>query len=457
MKTALILTGGRGSKLWPYGLTRNKAALPIANVPILTRALRLLREAGIGKVVVAADYKADQIQALVVGEDHVHREMLSLPGTAPVVAKLWESLPDDELLVVYGDVLFSGDDVKILLKKFEAENTPAAVLVQSLNGEDPRNGWGAAVRENRVTDILGHPRDDVSHRLTGLFALRKTVLPAIQKTTTAPQAIQIGMMPPDEAELADSLGIFLRSGGEILAVETAGLFVDVDKPWHILEANEAVIREMAQALQTDAIHPTARVHESAILDGHVVLGPNSVIGPRVIVHGNLWLGENSVVTDGAILDGHVVVGDHATVQRYCQVGPLTTIGNRCFVGHGAEFEGVMFDNAYAYHYGEFWGVLGAYSDLGAATVCGNLRFDDAQTVHRVKGRREIPRTGANAAYVGDYCRTGVNAILMPGVKIGPYSLVGAGTLVQGDIPERTLIYAEQTQVKKAWGPERYGW
>ncbi len=457
MKTAVILAGGKGTKIWPYNLTRNKAALPIGNVSILTRALQKLRQAGIEKFVVVTDYKDDQIHALVADEPDVRVEKLSLPGTAPAVAKIWEGVAEEEILVVYGDVIFSAEDVKVLLKKFATEKSGAATLVQALGNEDSRNWWCAAVRENRVAEILGHPRDDVTHRLTGIYGLKKSVLPAIQKTTTTPQAIQIGMMPPEEAELAESLAVFLQSGGDILAVETEGIFVDVDKPWHILEANEAVIREMAGEIQADAIHPTARVDESAIIDGHVVLGPHSVIGPRVIIHGNLWVGENTVITDGAILDGHVVVGDNATVQRYCQVGPLTTIGNRCFVGHGAEFEGVMFDNAYAYHYGEYWGVLGAYSDLGAATVCGNLRFDDDQTVHRVKGRREIPRTGANAAYVGDYCRTGVNAILMPGVKIGPYSLVGAGTIVQGDVPERTSIYTEQTQIKKSWGPEKYGW
>ena len=457
MKTAIILTGGRGSKFWPYNLTRNKAAIPIANVPIVTRALNELRKAGIEKFVIVTDYKDDQIRALVADEPDIQVEKLSLPGTAPAVAKFWESLPDDELLIVYGDMLFSGDDVKRLLQEFSAEKAGAAALVQLLGNEDPRNWWCAAVENSGIRDILGHPRDDVSHRLTGIFALKKTVLPAIRKTPALPHAIQIGMMPQEEAELAESLAIFLQSGGEILAVESKGIFVDVDKPWHILEANEAVILEMAQEIRADAIHPSARVDDSAIIDGHVVLGPHSVIGPRVIVHGNLWVGENTVITDGAILDGHVVVGNNTTIQRYCQVGPLTTIGNRCFVGHGAEFEGVMFDNAYAYHYGEYWGVLGAYSDLGAATVCGNLRFDDAQTVHRIKGRREVPRTGANAAYLGDYCRTGVNAILMPGLKVGPYSLIGAGAIVQGDIPERTSVYVEQTQIKKNWGPEKYGW
>jgi bifunctional UDP-N-acetylglucosamine pyrophosphorylase/glucosamine-1-phosphate N-acetyltransferase len=114
------------------------------------------------------------------------------------------------------------------------------------------------------------------------------------------------------------------------------------------------------------------------------------------------------------------------------------------------------EGAYSYHYGEYWGVVGRNSDLGAATVCGTLRFDDQLTIHRVRNRREIPRTGANASYLGDYTRTGVNAILMPGVKVGAYSVVGAGVILNEDLPNNTLVYAKQELVTRPWGPERYG-
>jgi len=46
---------------------------------------------------------------------------------------------------------------------------------------------------------------------------------------------------------------------------------------------------------------------------------------------------------------------------------------------------------------------------------------------------------------------------MPGVKTGVYSIVGAGVVLREDLADNTLIYAEQTHVKKAWGPEMYGW
>jgi len=60
-------------------------------------------------------------------------------------------------------------------------------------------------------------------------------------------------------------------------------------------------------------------------------------------------------------------------------------------------------------------------------------------------------------YIGEYCRTGVNAIIMPGVKVGPYSILGPGTIIYKDVPSRTLVLAKQEHVTKPWGPEKYGW
>jgi bifunctional UDP-N-acetylglucosamine pyrophosphorylase/glucosamine-1-phosphate N-acetyltransferase len=96
-------------------------------------------------------------------------------------------------------------------------------------------------------------------------------------------------------------------------------------------------------------------------------------------------------------------------------------------------------------------------DIGAATVCGTLRFDDGDAVHRTLGRCETPHTGANASYLGDYSRTGVNAVLMPGVKVGAYSCVGPGVILDTDLPSRELVLVKQDLLRKPWGPDRYGW
>ena len=134
------------------------------------------------------------------------------------------------------------------------------------------------------------------------------------------------------------------------------------------------------------------------------------------------------------------------------------IGHDCRMDQGFELLfGVFFDHVYAVHYGEFFGCIGSNSDLGAGTTCGTLRFDDGETAHKVKGRREIPPYYANASYLGDSTRTGVGALLMPGVKVGYGSVVGSGVVLLEDVEDRTIVYAKQELVKREWGPEKYGW
>ncbi len=145
------------------------------------------------------------------------------------------------------------------------------------------------------------------------------------------------------------------------------------------------------------------------------------------------------------------------MRDYCQIGGHSTLGARGVYGHGAEFSGVALDTVYCYHYCEIWGVVGEAVDFGAATVCGNLRFDDGESPWRIKGRREIPTHASNAAYFGDFSRTGVNAIIMPGRRTGVYSVVGPGVILHDDLPDRQLIMAKQELSTTDWGPERYGW
>ena len=46
---------------------------------------------------------------------------------------------------------------------------------------------------------------------------------------------------------------------------------------------------------------------------------------------------------------------------------------------------------------------------------------------------------------------------MPGRKVGSYSVVGAGVVLNEDVPSQTIITVKQELIKKSWGPPRYGW
>ena len=464
IKTAIVLAAGLGRKVWPYGEFRQKCTIPVANTPIVRRIVENLTEVGCQRIIVVVGHYAQQVRGVLADIPNVtFVTQHPIDGTASAVLSALDLLEDEPYLVVYGDIVTVPDNFRNLINGVCLHNAEAAALVQPLGNEDASDwlcaGVGTMESEGKsvstLTGIEGHPRGG-SRRLCGVYAFRPSVTPYLLRNPGIVTQVPVGGMPPPESEIAQSMQLMVDDGRTVLAVQAEDFFVDVDKPWHVLEANKRLVDHLAKQVTEDQIATSARISDAAEINGHVILGKNSVIGPRVVINGTLIAGANNNITNGAILHGNIFVGDQCRISDYCDVDS-SAIGNRCIIGHGAEMAGVLFDKAYLYHYCEMSGVFGCATDIGAATVCGTLRFDDKDTPMQVEGRYEVPPYGANATYMGDYCRTGVNAIIMPGRRIGSYSVVGPGVILYDDVPSKTMIMAKQELVTKPWGPERYGW
>jgi NDP-sugar pyrophosphorylase family protein len=459
MDTAILLAAGAGSRFWPYNEVRHKSTIPIMNKPAIRRLAEGLREAGFTRlVVVVGQYENSVRAALQDFEVPIAFVRQSMPaGTTTAVLNAMPLVGNQPVLVVYADGVMSPDNYKNLVKTFTESGAIAACLVQELEPEhDPRDWIGAQIDKNMLKRVEGHSTDN-THRLAGAYCLQHAAVRALQGHPGLMSSVPVGGMPPVEAELAQCIQMLMDEGHEIPAVSVQDFFVDLDKPWHIWEANVRWLHYESERLQADQIHSGAQIDDSAEIEGRLVIEDGAQIGKRVVIKGNAFIGKDTQILNGAILDGTVCIGERTRISDYCLVSGGTTIGNGCIVGHDAEMEGVMLDGSFLYHYCEIMGVVGQKVDIGAATVCGTLRFDDDDTVHKVRGRRERPEWGANGTYFGDFSRTGVNVITMPGVKIGAYSCVGAGAVVYEDIPSRKLVLLKQELIMKDWGPERYGW
>lgn len=455
--TAIFLAAGAGTKFWPYNVVRNKTAFPIANVPAVRRLADQVSEMGIERLIVVIGHSEASVRAALRG-CAANIQFVRQPqamGTADAVMQC-APLLDGDFLVLAGDIVTDGANLTALMERFEAERPMAAAMIQPLGDERPNDWLVAHVEGDRLSGIEGHPRDG-KQRLCGAYAMRAEAVGYLRDNPGIVHRVPVGGMPPVESEIAQSLQMMIDERVDVLAVETTGCFVDLDKPWHILEANHQIIDAMSQQITENIIPASACIHDGAEIEGKVVLGENAVIGNRVVVRGNLWMGDNTSVTNGAIIEGSAVIGTGTKVRDYCQIGGQSTLGARGVYGHGAEFSGVSLNTVYCYHYCEIWGVVGEAVDFGAATVCGNLRFDDGESPWRIKGRRETPTHASNAAYFGDFSRTGVNAIIMPGRRTGVYSVVGPGVVLYEDLPDRQLTMVKQELTTSSWGPERYGW
>jgi NDP-sugar pyrophosphorylase family protein len=115
---AVILTGGRGTRLAPFTTVLPKPLMPIGDIPILEIILRQLAAHGIDEIVLAGGYLAELIEAYLSSSAlsrrlkfKFHREQRPL-GTAGALSALGPF--DDTFLVMNGDILTTLDYTQLI-------------------------------------------------------------------------------------------------------------------------------------------------------------------------------------------------------------------------------------------------------------------------------------------------------------------------------------------------------
>jgi len=115
--------------------------------------------------------------------------------------------------------------------------------------------------------------------------------------------------------------------------------------------------------------------------------------------------------------------DRLVIKAYRRlvIPKWTNIGHGVFIGRGVRFDHIL--HGALISIGD-----GAYITSGVTILC-----HDASGVQRLGFFKAAP------VIIGRNVFIGVNAIIMPGVKIGNDAIVGAGSVVTRDIPEGTVV------------------
>jgi len=135
---------------------------------------------------------------------------------------------------------------------------------------------------------------------------------------------------------------------------------------------------------------------------HVVVGKNLRTGHSVLIREHVTIGDNCIVGTQAILDGYIRVGSGSMIQSQCYVSQSVRIGNGVFIAPGC----VFLDN-----------------------------------------KKIILGQGLDGATIEDYVRISAGTKVLPGVTIGKYALIGAGSVVTKDIPPKAVAYGVPAEIK----------
>jgi bifunctional UDP-N-acetylglucosamine pyrophosphorylase/glucosamine-1-phosphate N-acetyltransferase len=93
-------------------------------------------------------------------------------------------------------------------------------------------------------------------------------------------------------------------------------------------------------------------------------------------------------------------------------------------------------------------VIGENCNFGAGTITANYRFD-ANTI-KMMVKDKVVDSGRNklGAFLGDNVKTGINALFMPGVKVGVNTWVGPNVVVERDLPPNAVVLVRQNFEKR---------
>ncbi|BBJ43267.1 hypothetical protein SSPO_059850 [Streptomyces antimycoticus] len=161
---AILLVGGKGTRLRPMTVHTPKPMVPAAGVPFLTHQLARARAAGVEHIVLATSYLAEVFEpyfgdgsALGLHLEYVtEEEPLGTGGAIRNVASRLRSGPDDPVLIFNGDIL-TGLDIRALVDNHRT--TGADVSLHLTRVPDPRAyGLVPTDEQGRVTAFLEKPQ-----------------------------------------------------------------------------------------------------------------------------------------------------------------------------------------------------------------------------------------------------------------------------------------------------------
>lgn len=305
---AIILVGGRGTRLQPLTDTRPKPMLPILGLPFLEHQLRYLRGHGVDAVTFACGFLPRSIVSYFGEGERVDMQLHYVIepeplDTAGAIAFAARTLQPQRLLVCNGDVL-TDLDVSLLVEEHERRSSAATIALTPV-ADPSRYGLVRTDAEAAVTAFVEKPPPeecDTNHINAGTYVLEPEVIAAV----------------PDDRRCNIEREIFPALVGRGLhAIGFDGYWNDIGTFESYRRANADAAAGRVAGIEASAdrgtwIHPNAKVASGAELGEGAVIGDGAVVEDGAFVTGSVVLERAYVGRDASVEEA--IVGEGGRVE-----------------------------------------------------------------------------------------------------------------------------------------------
>jgi bifunctional UDP-N-acetylglucosamine pyrophosphorylase/glucosamine-1-phosphate N-acetyltransferase len=434
--TCIILAAGKG--------TRMKSKYPkvlhkILDIPIISWVVETSKKLNPEKIIVITGYKAELVEKVLPDEVVCVRQEEQL-GTGHAVKTAYNFIPDDEILILNGDVPFIDEKTIHEFMKFREENGYQAAIL-SMVLKDPAHYGRIIHKENKIEikefrDVVDEEKM-INEVNSGIYCFDGKFLKKALKNLK-------NNNDQNEFYLTDTLDMAKRSGA--MTVEDNFQVLGINDRKELIKMNHAIKSRINNELIENGV--TILDPENTWIGPNVKIGMDTVIYPFTYITGNTEIGEDCIIgpmtrLHESTLQNNVIVQrsevEFSKVMRNVSIGPWSrlrkenVIEENVKIGDFVELKKAHIGkNSKAQH----------LSYLGDATLGENVNIGAGTITCNYDGKNKFKTNIGDEAFIGS------NSSLVAPVNVGKSSLVGAGSVITEDVPDYSLALGRGRQINK---------
>ncbi len=332
---ALILSGGKGTRLRPLTFTSAKQLVPVANRPVLFRVIDTLVEAGITDIgiTVSQEAHASDVQAAVgdgsqwgIKVTYIPQPPLGLAHAVKTAREQGYLKENDRFIMFLGDNLIQGGIVP-LVERFKESDWNAQIVLKEV--DNPHQFGVAELRDGRVVRLVEKPKEPPSNlALVGIYMFDHHIFEAVNAIKPSWRG---------ELEITDAIQYLIDKGYKVYPYIHKGWWIDTGKMEDMLEANRLILETIEPRVEgtVDAeskLNGRVIIEKGAEVIGSTVRGP-AIIGERTRVV-NAYIGPyTSIYHDCLIADCEI---EHSILMENCKVMDIPYRIEESLIGRNVE-------------------------------------------------------------------------------------------------------------------------